>query len=112
MTRGTTEEYTEAVQGRYLKAMKKEKGRILDQFIQVSGCHRKATIRLLHRNGSPGKGNRRGRQRRYGSEVVAALRQTWELVPRRCTDRHVSPNVATQLYCTPKPRYSKSRCYE
>lgn len=87
MTRGSLEEYTEAVRGRYLKAMKKEKGRILDEFIQVSGYHRKAAIRLLHRNGSPGRGNRRGRQRRYGNEVVDALRQTWEASDRLCSKR-------------------------
>jgi hypothetical protein len=87
MTRGSIEEYTEAVRGRYLKAMKKEKGRILDEFIQVSGYHRKAAIRLLHRNGSPGRGNRRGRQRRYGNEVVDALRQTWEASDRLCSKR-------------------------
>jgi hypothetical protein len=87
MTRGSIEEYTEAVRGRYLKAIKKDKGRILDEFIQVSGYHRKAAIRLLHRNGSAGKGRRRGRQRCYRNEVVDALRQTWEASDRLCSKR-------------------------
>ena len=87
MTRGSIEEYTVAVRGRYLKAMKKEKGRILDEFVQVSGYHRKAAIRLLHRNGSPERGRRRGRRRCYGSEVVDVLHQIWEASDRLCSKR-------------------------
>lgn len=87
MTRSGIEEYTEAVRYRYFKATKKEKGRILDEFIRVSGYHRKAAIRLLHRSGLPAKGKRRGRQRCYGGEVVDALRQTWEATDRLCSKR-------------------------
>src|SRR5512136_3045999 len=87
MTKASIEEYTEAVRGRYLKAMKKEKGHILDEFIQVSGYHRKAAIRLLHRDRSPGRRRRRGRQRCYGREVVDALHQTWEASDRLCSKR-------------------------
>jgi hypothetical protein len=53
MTRGSIQEYTEAVRGRYLGAAKKEKGRILDEFTQVTGYHRKAAVRLLRRGKSP-----------------------------------------------------------
>ena len=49
MTRSSIREYTEAVRGRYLRALKMEKGKILDEFTKVIGCHRKAAIRLLHR---------------------------------------------------------------
>jgi len=49
MTRGSIREYTEAVRGRYLGAGKKEKGRMLDEFTQVTGYHRKAAVRLLRR---------------------------------------------------------------
>jgi len=75
------------VRYRYFKATKKEKGRILDEFIRVSGYHRKAAIRLLHRSGLPAKGKRRGRQRCYGGEVVDALHQTWEATDRLCSKR-------------------------
>ena len=87
MTRGSILEYTEAVRGRYLKARKKEKGVILDHFMQVTGYHRKAAIRLLNRDGSSQQGKRRGRRRRYGSEVVEALRQVWEASDRWCSKR-------------------------
>jgi len=49
MTRASIREYTEAVRWRYLSATKKGKGKILDEFIQVTGYYRKAAIRLLHR---------------------------------------------------------------
>jgi len=68
MTRNSIEEYTEAVRGRYLKARKREKGRILDEFVLVTGYHRKAAIRLLRRETQPGK--KRGRPRRYGSAAA------------------------------------------
>jgi hypothetical protein len=65
MTRGGIQEYTEAVRGRYLRASKKEKGRILDEFTTVVGCHRKAAIRLLHRR-NQGRVNRKcGCPRQY-----------------------------------------------
>jgi hypothetical protein len=87
MTRGSIQEYTEAVRWRYLNARKEEKGRILDEFIQVTGYHRKAAIRLLRRKGSQKRENRRGRRRRYGHEVVDVLRKVWEASDRLCSKR-------------------------
>ncbi len=87
MTRGSILEYTEAVRWRYLKAGKKKKGRILDEFIQVTSYHRKAAIRLLRRDGSQRQGKRRGCRRRYGYEVVDALRKVWEASDRLCSKR-------------------------
>lgn len=49
MTRGSIRGYTEAVRGRYSVALKKEKGKILDEFTKVTGYHRKAAIRPFHR---------------------------------------------------------------
>ena len=69
MTRGSILEYTEVVRGHYPKASKKEKGRILDEFVQVIGYHRKAAIRLLPTDGSQRQGKQRGCRRRYGPEV-------------------------------------------
>jgi hypothetical protein len=51
MSRGSIQEYTDAVRWRYLKAKKKEKSQILDEFTKVIGYHRKAAIRLLRRLG-------------------------------------------------------------
>ncbi len=75
MTRGSILEYTEAVRWRYLNARKKDKGRILDEFIRVTGYHRKAVIRLLRQNRSQWREKRRrGHRRRYGHEAMAAVR--------------------------------------
>ena len=87
MTRGSIREYTEAVRERYLRESKKEKGKILDEFTKVIGCHRKAAIRLLHRVTQPNANKRRGRHRQYGTTVVAALRVAWEATDRLCSKR-------------------------
>jgi len=87
MTRGSIREYTEAVRGRYLYGSKKEKGKILDEFTQVIGCHRKATIRLLHQGNQPKGNKKRGRPRQYGVAVAGALRVAWEATDRVCSKR-------------------------
>lgn len=48
MTRNSIREYIEAIRWRYLRATKKQKGKILEEFVQVTGYHRKSAIRLLH----------------------------------------------------------------
>ena len=53
MTGASIREYSEAVRRRYLQAPKKKKTKILDEFIKVTGYHRKAIIRLLHRVNQP-----------------------------------------------------------
>ena len=45
----TRKELTEAVGARYRAASKAEKQRILDEFVEVTGCHRKHAIRVLGR---------------------------------------------------------------
>ena len=87
MTRGSILEYTEAVRGRYLRGSKKEKGRILDEFTEVVGCHRKAAIRLLRRVSQSRANKRRGRPRQYGAAVTEALRRAWEATDRLCSKR-------------------------
>ena len=82
MTRGSIREYTEAVQGRYLWASKKEKGRILDEFTKVTTCHCKAAIRLLHRGNQARANKKRGRPRQYGTAAAEALRVAWEATDR------------------------------
>lgn len=87
MTRGSILEYREAVRWRYLNAKKKEKGKILDEFVQVTGYHRKAAIRLLRKGGTEQPGKGRGRRQRYGHETVEALRQVWGASDRLCSKR-------------------------
>ncbi len=87
MTRRSILEYAQVLRPRYHKARKEDKGKMLDEFTKVTGLHRKAAIRLLNRVGHPTKGKRRGRKRRYGSEVVEALREIWEASDRLCSKR-------------------------
>lgn len=83
MTRLTVHEYAAALRRRYRAARKGVKKKILDEFCQTTGMHRKAAIRLLnHRGRLRGVGG--GRPRRYGPEVAAALVKLWEVGDRMC----------------------------
>lgn len=86
MTRGSIREYAAAVRQRYLKASRRQKATILDEFCENTGYHRKAAIRLLRR--VPADRDRRNcRPRQYGLEVVEALKRLWETADRACGKR-------------------------
>jgi hypothetical protein len=87
VTRRSTLEYAQALRPRYQKASKEEKTEMLDEFTEVTGLHRKAAIRLLNRVSYPRLNKRRGRQRKYGSEVGEALKAIWEASDRLCCKR-------------------------
>jgi hypothetical protein len=80
-------ELAAALQGRYLKAGRKEKGQILDEFVAATGYHRKWALGLL-RQGPPGaRRGRGGRPRVYSAVVVGALRQVWGASGELCGKR-------------------------
>ncbi len=83
MTRLTVHEYAAELRPRYRAAKKGVKKRILDEFCQTTGMHRKAAIRLLAKNGRP-RAARHGRPARYGPEVAQALAQLWKVGDRMC----------------------------
>lgn len=87
MTRNSIREYIEAIRWRYLRATKKQKGKILEEVIQVTGYHRKSAIRLLRHKSQVLPGKRRGRPKRYGAPVVQALKILWEATDRLCSRR-------------------------
>jgi hypothetical protein len=93
VTREAVLEYARAVSPRYLKAGKGEKGRILDEFCKTTGHHRKSAVRLLRHPPAKARpievdgGKRRGRPKKYGFEVVSALRQVWEVSDHLCSKR-------------------------
>jgi hypothetical protein len=71
-------EYVQAIYQRYRHARRPEKRRILDEFCQVVGYHRKHAIRLLN---GPAPGAAKPPRRRaatYGPAVITALRTIWE----------------------------------
>ena len=79
----TVHEYAGALVPRYGAAGRAKKGRILDEFCQTTGMHRKAAIRLLG-GVKPLKAGRRPRKRKYGPEAAEALRLVWEVGDRMC----------------------------
>jgi len=86
MSRGSIREYTQAIRERYRKAGRKEKGKMLEEFVQVTGYHRKAVIRLLKREHGP-PGRQGGRPRVYGPTVAEALKVAWEVTDHLCGKR-------------------------
>ena len=65
-------ELVTAVAERYQAGEASEKGRILDEFVALTGYHRKHAIRIL--NGNPPKlPGRRGRRCLYDQAVTEAL---------------------------------------
>jgi len=83
MTGRAVSEYAHAVRVRYQAAGRQEKKRILDEFCQATGMHRKAVIRLLNQRAGP-LPRRKGRPRRYGPEVAEAVIKVWEVGDRMC----------------------------
>lgn len=72
------QEYVQAIYHRYRGARRPEKQRILDEFCEVTGHHRKHAIRLLN---SPAPGAARPSRRRaaaYSPAAIEALRAIWE----------------------------------
>ena len=53
MTRPTVHEYAAALRPRYKTAKKGVKRKILDEFCQTTGMHRKAAVRLLNLTAKP-----------------------------------------------------------
>ena len=45
----TKTEVLRAIRNRYKDASKKDKSRMLDEFVAIVGCHRKHAVRLLRR---------------------------------------------------------------
>ena len=80
-------ELAEALRARYLKASRKEKGGLLDEFVATTGYHRKWACRLLRHGPPEAKGKGGGRPRKYSSVVIGALRRVVELSGLMCGKR-------------------------
>ena len=83
------QELLATIRDRYRASSKKDKGRILDEFIAVTGHHRKHGIRLLGQSGDDGEQQpavKKGR-RIYDEAVRQALIVVWEAADRICGKR-------------------------
>ncbi len=119
---------TRETTARYQKASKKEKQGILDEFVKLTGYHRKYAIRVfgtkpvkqvtICQNGEtvlikPEKkkrvSNRRGR-RKYNEEVISVLRLLWVFFRFKCgkiivrrNSQKIASIVSQIKYFTPPP---------
>jgi len=82
----TRRELIEAVGERYRRSERNDKRQILDEFVELTGYHRKHAIRVLCREQQPLKA-KPGPQRRYDDDVHAALILLWEAADRICGKR-------------------------
>lgn len=81
----TKKELIAALAKRYLQGSREEKSRILDQFVAISGMHRKHAMRLLR--GAHNQVSSRPRPRIYDEAARQALVVLWESSDRVCGKR-------------------------
>jgi hypothetical protein len=84
----TRRELIQAIAGRYHAAARVDKKKILDEFIEVTGFHRKHAIRALRRTASADDAKApSSRPRIYDQAVVEGLTILWEAADRICGKR-------------------------
>lgn len=81
----TRKELVEALRARYSSAPPVEKAKILDEFVALTGYHRKHAIRVLR--GETNTRETRARNRLYDEAVRQALTVLWEAGDRVCGKR-------------------------
>jgi hypothetical protein len=80
-------EVVTAIRARYWAADRKEKGRILDDFVATTGYGRKWAIELLRKGPPPSRAGHGGRPQTYSSVVIGALRVVAEATDWLCGKR-------------------------
>ncbi len=84
----TRTEVLGAIRDRYAEASKREKCRMLDEFVALTGCHRKHAVRLLNDCGQQTPERSAPRAKRiYDEAVRQALIVVWEASDRICGKR-------------------------
>ena len=83
----TRRELIDAVAARYRAAGRDQKKEILDEFVRVTGFHRKHAIRVLKKVPRPETPEPRQRARIYDEAVREALTIVWEAADRICGKR-------------------------
>ncbi len=91
MSKAAKRELTEAQRERYQRAKRPEKGRILDEFVAVTGYNRRYAMSLLGHPPQPGPQEPSSRTRRctYTAATFKALEKVWALSGHLCSKRLV-----------------------
>lgn len=88
VSKDTRDELVTAIARRYRESGRKEKTRILDEFVAVTGYHRKHALRVLHRGVADRDASAVStRSRVYDQAVAEALVILWEAADRMCGKR-------------------------
>ncbi len=82
MSQRSKRELAEELQARYLKSNKKEKTRMLDEFVATTRYSRKYANYLLKNGVSRKQKKKAGRKKQYQGEVIEVLEQVWEICNR------------------------------
>jgi hypothetical protein len=96
MSSRSRKELIVVIQPRYLKATRRGKKQILDEFAAATGYHRKYAIRVLRQRPRPKGLKKAGKQKIYRGEVVQALIVIWEICGRICS-RRLKPFIPEML---------------
>ena len=90
-------ELVQAISERYRASASDEKARILDEFVAVTGYHRKHSIRLLNAIAAAATTARTPRLRLYDEAEREVLIVLWEAADRICGKRLTSRRCASQV---------------
>lgn len=99
MTNMSKKELISAIKPRYLKANKKEKGKILSEFCANAGYARKYAIKILaagYEHDRITKVGRKRRVRKYDTEIIKTIMLIWEVLDFPCGAR-LKPTL-TEMY--------------
>lgn len=88
MVSQSKKEYLAKIKDRYRHAGRNHKTRILDEYCEVCGHHRKHAIRLLKQDART-RMKKPGRPSPYGPEVIQILEDIWLNADRPCSSRLV-----------------------
>ncbi len=83
----TRDELIAALAGRYSEAGRIDRGRILDEFVAITGYHCKHAMRVLRSGPTEARRGPRPGRRIYGEAVREALILLWEASDRVCGKR-------------------------
>jgi hypothetical protein len=101
MTNMSKKELLFAAKKRYLKAGKKDKGKILDEFCGNTGYNRNYATRILQAGYDNNLVAARGRKKRkdkYDSRTILAAQKIWELLDFPCGQR-LQPMIEPMIAC-------------